>query len=519
MNRITLNGIDYTSDVAELQDVESLTYELDETTRTVQKSVSSDFTFTGSGYEFLKETFFGDTSTGCKAIVQVSLILGCCSNITLSYQITRDSLTYCPDKCSMKVILVKMNDDNIAFECLNKTRLFDNDVLNNITLPHLEYCTGSGFNGLGAAVFAIVTTIFGIINVIILVLNAIPGVDIPILGAELVDTLIGCDRQAPGFVVKEALEFQANECGLGFQSVSILDLPNYQRTTVIPMSYADGKNNCPDINLLMENRPNVSVISFVGSMEPLFDSDFRVKNATLFFETNTWFDDNLFLVGDVDNLIFDDETICYQYDVLETYAAYGRFEYAYDVVDTWGNRASDHYNEVVEWNPDANENQKGEHLNIADAFSPLYVIGVRLLDLDNPVAATAGDGHGVIYEGITGQWKIYSWSGAETCKAKTVHSFASGHNYPFRFTQNLPDGSLYDTFHSHKNPNVRPCPMRVEDFTFAVNSFCEMVNYLEQHGSDIYLNCPFGKIKPTTVEVNLINKTFTFGDTRIIKSL
>ncbi len=517
MNRIILDGVDYTQDCAELQSIESLTYQLDETTKTVQKSVSSDFTFTGAGYTFLESTFFSDTSIGCKAIVQVEIVLGCCDSVTLSYQITRDSLTYCPDQCNMKVVLVKMNDDNIGFECLNKTRLFDNDVLNNITLPHLEYCTGEGFKGFGAAVFAIVTAVFGIINVIILIINALPGVDIPYFGSEIIDGLLGCDRQAPGFVVKEALQFQANECGLGFQSVSILDLPNYQRTTVIPMSYVDGRNVCPDINTLMENRPNVSVISFTGSMEPLFDSDFRVKNSTFYFETKEWFDDNLQLVADVEDLIFDDETICYQYDVLDTYAAYGRFEYAYDVIDTWGNRVVDHYNEIVEWNPGANENQKREHVNIVEAFSPLHILGMRFFDVTSWISQLIG--HGVIHDGITSQWKIYSWSGAETCKARTVNSFASGYNYPFRFTQNLPDGSLYDTFHSHKNPNTRPCPMKTEDFTFMANSFCDMVSHLEEHGTDIYISCPYGKIKPAVVEVNLITKSFTFSDTRIIKTV
>lgn len=514
MNRITLNGVDYSSDVAELQNIESLTYQIDETTKTVQKSVSSDFTFTGAGYEFLESTFFGDTSTGCNAIIQVVLTLGCCSGVSLSYQITRDSLTYCPDQCNMKVVLVKMNDDNIGFECLNKTRVFDNDVLNNITLPHLEYCTGEGFKGFGAAIFAIVSAIFGIINVIIVVLNAL-GANIPLLGTELIDGLLGCDRQAPGFVVKEALQFQANECGLDFQSVSILDLPNYQRTTVIPMSYVDGRNVCPDINLLMENRPNVSVISFTGSMEPLFDSDFRVKNSIFYFETKEWFDDNLQLVADVEDLTFDDETIFYQYDVLDTYAAYGRFEYAHDVVDTWGNRVVDHYNEVVEWNPDANENQKGEHANIVEAFSPLHILGMRFVDVTSWISQLIG--HGVIHDGITSQWKIYTWDGAETCKSKTVNSFTGGFNYPFRFTKGLPDGSLYDVFHSHKDPNVRPCPMKTEDFTFAVDSFCEMLGYLETHGTDIAISCPYGKIKPGVVDVDLITKTFTFSDTRIIK--
>jgi hypothetical protein len=513
-NRIILNGIDYSNDVAELQDIESLTYELDETTRTVQKSVSSDFTFTGAAYDFLFGIFYSDTSTGCNAKVQVVLTLDCCS-IPLVRQITFRGTTHCPDKCNIKAVLTKDNDDNVGFDCLNKTRLFDNNVLNNITLPHLEYCTGAGFRSLGALVFAIVSTIFGIINVLILILNALPGVDIPFLGSEIIDGLLGCDRQAPGFVVKEALEFQANECGLGFQSVSILDLPNYQRTTVIPMSITDGKNNCPDLDLLMENRPNVSVISFVGSMEPLFDSDFRVKGSTLFFETKTWFEDNLQLVGDVDNLIFDDEGICYQYDVLETYSAYGRFEYAYDVVDIWGNMSSNHYNEIVEWNPSGNENQKGEHLNIAEAFSPLHILGMGLFL--QPGALVQLIGHGVIYEGITGQWKIYTWDGAETCKSRTVNSFTSGYNYPFRFTQGLPDGSLYDTFHSHKNPNNSPCPLKTEDFTFAVESFCDMVQYLEQNGTDIYISCPYGKIKPGVVEVDLITKSFTWSDNRVIK--
>lgn len=512
-NIITLDGTDFSEFCLEIDNIDSFTYQLDDTNKIVTKSISSDFTFLGEAYEYLYDKFFSDASD-CDALIEVGVTLDCCDGLELFYQITRKGVTNCPRECSIIAVIEKVNSDNIAFECLNRTRLFDGNFVANVTTPHLEYCTGEGFRGAGAILFAVLNFIFGIINVIILVINAIPLVpDIPIIGPEAIDGLLGCDRRAPGFVVKEALGFRASECGLDFQSTTILDIPQYQRTTVVAMSYVDGETNCPDYIKLFENRPNVNTISFIDSLLPVFGAECRIRNGVLIFETEKWVEDNLENVGNIENLIFDDDGICYEFD--SNQASYGRFEYAYDAVDYWGNRVVDKYNEIVEWNPEGSLNKSGEYTHILDSFSPLNIIGMRPFEIGSPIAGILD--HAVITGGIASHWKIYAWDGVATCKSKTV-----GNNWPFTFIQNQNNGfmdfpSLYDTFHYRKDPSNNPCPLKARDFTFMTDDFCGMIEKLEEFGTDIYLDSPHGKIKPSVVDVNMSTKTFTWQDTRIIK--
>src|SRR5690606_19587633 len=99
------------------------------------------------------------------------------------YQITHESVVDCGDDCGVVATLVKLNEDNVAYECLRRTRVFDNNALFFVNKPHLEYCTGSGFTSAGGVLFTIINVIFGITNLIISIINLIPLVpDIEPLG-------------------------------------------------------------------------------------------------------------------------------------------------------------------------------------------------------------------------------------------------------------------------------------------------------------------------------------------------
>lgn len=522
-NRILLNGIDFSSSCLEINEIEDITYQLDSETRTVSKAISSDFSFVGDGYEYLKNVFFGDVSEGCDEIVDVTVIIDCCAEIDLYYQLTHKGVIDCPDRCEMKTTLTKLDTDNKGFNYLNRTRVLDNDAVNNIRTPHLEYCTGEGFRGAGAALFVIFQFVFQIVNLVIIGINFLsPFPDIPLLGDELIDGLLGCDKQAPGIHLKDMFDYQTGVFGMGFQSTTIFDLPAYFHSVMIAMAYEEPDNVCFDLDLIMENRPNVSIISLMDSLAPLYAADFRVRNNTLIFENELWFEDNLVNVGDVQTLEFEElEGICYMYNLTADYASYGRFQYSYDAVDTFGNKFANVYNDIIEWNPTGKDSQEGEHLNAVKDFSPLHIIGQKPIPSNNTTALNLV-GHSVIFSGQSSGWKIYTWDGANECKARavppdiTVPFSTASWNWPYTFIENQTSPSLYDTFHSHKNPEVRPCPMKTDDFEFLTDDFCEMIENLETYGTDIYIDCPYGKLKPNQVTVDLIKKTFTFRDTEII---
>lgn len=523
-NTITLNGVDFTEYCLEIQEIEEITYSLDDTQKIVDKSISSEFTFVKAGYDYLLEQFFGEESESCDTIIDVVVTLGCCVDITLLYHINFESIQDCPQECQMLVNLVRVTTDNKAFNFLNRTRVLDNDAVNNIRTPHLEYCTGEGFRGFGAILFQIINAVFGSINLVIAAINLfIPGGgnDIPLLGGELIDGLLGCDKQAPSFVVPDVLNFQAGLAGLSFQSTTIFALPDYDKTTVLAMSFKEGINNCPDLALLLENRPNVTIVDFLSKLAPVFAAECRIRNGVLIFENETWFDDNLVNIGNIADMQFQPlEGVCYLFNLENTYASYGRFAYSYDAVDIFGNRITPKVNDIVEWNPDGLDSRRGEYFNNLPDFSPLYIFGMELQDISNPLNFLIG--HAVIGGGQCSHWKIYQWDGVATCKARVIApGFIpfnnSPWNYPFTFTEGQTQPSLYDNFHTHKDPENDICPMRTDDFTYFDDDFCGTMATLEVFGTDIYLDSPHGKITPSQVRVNLIEQTFTWLETKIIK--
>ena len=524
MNRITLNGIDFTKDTVEIEGINDLTYQLDDTNKIVTKSISSDFTFRKEAFNYLEGIFFGDLDEGCDSIVDVVITLDCCLTTSLEYQLTHESLTYCPDECEMRTTLTRLDSDNQAYNFLNRTRILDNDVWNTIRTPHLEYCSGS-LTGFGAALFVFVVGILNSINVIVFLINLIPGVDIPLLGAELVDGIIGCDKQAPGFVIPDALNYWAGQAGVSFQSTTIYDHPDYDKSTLIAMAFKEPDNDCPNYEILEENRPNVNIIDFLTKLEPLYAAKTRIRGGVLMFENEVWFDENLYNVGNVNDLTFKSlESICYEYDLTGVYAAYGRFQYIYDAVDTMGNRAAPIYNDIVEWNPLGLDSRKGEYLNFLNDFSPLYIIGMEGIIVNEVESQLLG--HAMIAGGQASSWKIYQWDGVSICKARAYNEFAFPlilyPNFPYMFNSFDSFGQetgrgLYNNFHSHKDADNNLCPMKTEDFTFIAPDFCAFIEALDFYGTDIYLDSPYGKITPGSVRVNLDEKSFTFLETRIIK--
>jgi len=519
-NSITLNGIDYTKDTVEIETINDLTYQLDDSNKIVTKSISSNFTFRKDAFTYLEGLFFGDLDEGCDTVVDVVVTIGCCLDIPLEYQLTHESIIYCPDQCEMITTLTRLDTDNQAFNYLNRTRVLDNDIHLTIRTPHLEYCAGS-LTGFSRLLFDVILGILESINIVIFLINLIPGVDIPFLGPELVDGIMGCDKQAPGFVVPDLLISRAASAGLTFQSTTIYDLPNYDKTTVIAMQYKDGDNICPNYELLLENRPNVNMISFIESLQPFYAAKCRIRGGVLIFENEVWFDENMENVGDIGDLVFESlDSICYTYDLSAEYASYGRFQYSYDVNDTDGNRVSPLYNDIVEWNPLGLDSRKGELLNSATDYSPLYILGMEQRVLNSLESGLRG--HAVIRNGQCSGWKIYQWNGANICKARAVEPpvvpFQTARsNFPYTFLENQFEPSLYDQFHSHRNPENNLCKMRTEDFTFIAPDFCAMIEALNFYGTDIYLDSPYGKITPTSVRVNVDKKSFTWLDTKIIK--
>ena len=531
MNRIFLDGTEYTANAIGLDDIDSILYKLNDNGSTVQKSVSTEITFYGDAYDYLFGIFFADlTPLNAPPLVDVELFIDCCDQ-SVNYTIGRESVVMCPNGCGIEANLEKVNVDTLGYEYLSRTRILDNDAVNNIQIPHVEYCTGSGFRGAGAVLFVILNAIFNIINTIVNIIDILYPGNIPDpLPPELIDDLLGCDKKAPSFHLRQALELQTGIGGLSLQTTSTLDLDNYINTCILPMQFLESENDYPDFETLLENRPNLTVIQMLDRVEPLFNAQTRVRNGVLMFETQEYFDSILVNAGNVEDLDFAGfESVCYLFDEAR-FPSYGRYSYGYDAVDDYGMLLNYIYNDIVEWNPSGNAEQKGEKTVIAENFSPLNFMGTRptYFDPNNNLAFLYD--HAVVRDGIAEKFKIYAWDGLQLHKAKPLRvagAFGNvNHNYPFFFPSvisNFPETvptlhGLYYHFHEVDDPNnFTQYPLKTNDFTFRPNNFCEFVQLLETEGTDIYLDSPFGRITPNAVDVDFTQQSITFQDTKILE--
>ena len=529
MNRIFLDGEEFTEFCQDLDAIDSVVYKLNDDGSTVQKAVSTELTFDGLAYDYVFSKYFEDlTPLAAPVYITVELLLDCCS-IPVNYTLGRESVVLCPTGCGIVANLEKVNVDTIGFQYLNRTRILDNDAVNNIQTPHVEYCTGSGFRGAGAVLFLIINTIFNFLNAIIFIFSFFQ-MDEPPLNAEIIDGLLGCDRQAPGFHLRQALKHQTDIGGLILQTISTIDVTNYQNTSILPMQFLESDNSYPDLETLVENRPNLTVIQMLDKCEPIFNAKTRIRNGVLMFETKEWFDNNLVNAGNVEDVDFASfDGICYFFDEAR-FPSYGRYSYGYDTVDDFGGLMNYIYNDIVEWNPNGNEEQKGELTNVIDSFSPINFMGTRptYFDPNNQLAPLYD--HAVIRDGISELFKIFAWDGYHEEKAKPI-SVVGGygkinHNYPFFFPSvifdfpevNPPLHGLYYNFHQYSDPNnLTQYPLKTDDFTFKPSDFCAFIQLLEIEGTDIYLDSPFGRITPAAVEANFIEQSITFSETKILE--
>ncbi len=534
------------------------------------KSFAETITLFGNAFVYIKELFI-DNPNGKFETASITLIDDCCGDDRVVFEgiLLGENVDWCEGDCTIKVTAVEFSEDIQKLDCVRSTLITDNhDGFQQQQHPRMVYCTeyrpsvlqdivlifGIILNLnllLLSPLIAAISTIVITINLIINVVNTLPGVNITpisfagnqgVLGqignliTSLNSLIIGCGRRHPSPLVRSYINNVCNKCGLQFESsIFTQQSSDYYNTVLYNAPIEKGKRPLTNINgetptWVPENAPIETLESFLDKLKIVFNAQWDVKDGVLRFERKDFFYQNQDFVSyedlKVDNRI--DGVICYSWRGDEAPAIL-RLKYAEDAVDWVGNEASPRFNEIIEWNVPFNARQKG----MREVVFPFGVARYRDDGIDRDVigdynffplytqAINSHDGVLIQNNGTSFQPKLLIWDGQSINFGKVKKyniqgytiPFVQNYNYPYSGTSfgSLPqtayssdviNSAIYKRFFSIDDPRV--LGDQGKTFTFAFKFNCE-----EIQGFDLSLNVltPIGSGRMKSATVNYTKRT------------
>ena len=374
MNKIFINGADYTSDAVEGLDEITIELGLNQETKTIGKVLSSDITFEGKAFKYLKSFFFANCDSWEKFLPSL-FKADICGGINVEAELTSEGVEWNTNKDQITVNLKSSDQVGRAYARLDSELITDNGFIEINDTPIMYYVDQPNY--LQWALLYLTATIRVIFNTIDAVIKGIcEGLslglgkcDINITGAifSVFDTWItGTGRWGPAPLIREMINYQCQQVGLKFVS-SILNDPTSSRYNLALFCLTGGENgdykdtSRPEIaRVLKANEPIYTTISLLQELSQVFAADYRIIDDTLYFERVDYFDDIR------TQKIFNIKDVCHEDDVVLSYntlnaCAYGQYAYTQDAFDQDGNSTIKiHYEDKVEYNLPVNPSQKGK---------------------------------------------------------------------------------------------------------------------------------------------------------------
>lgn len=359
------------------------------------KSFSSELTFYDEGYQILK-SFLIDDPFGFGKTVQIRIFDDCCGEPVFEGLIKGDAIDWCEPKCYVSANVI---EDDEKINCIKSTLITDNfEGIQQRTHPRIRYCievrpdffqyllislaafVNILFYSVILGLWAGLAAIFGIVYIICLIVDAIPGVDAncnsPLINpltqlAVLTEffksweaLIVPCGRFHPSPYVRDYISNACKKCGLTFQSSILNNVSSpYYNTVLFAAQVKKGRAyDSTNDTLIQDNMPVETVETLMNQyLKPMFNAEFQIVNNVLvferkdyFFSTTTWIDTEQLL----NNSQVVNNEICFSWIDKERWA-FGQFEYTKDAVDYIGNEAMTRFNDIVEWNSPYNPTQSG----------------------------------------------------------------------------------------------------------------------------------------------------------------
>lgn len=506
-------------------------------------------TFSGDGAKYLSSVFFTPDCTGQQAEVDCKVYIDCCER-WFDFVITYEGVEWCEADCTVSVDLQRSTDETEAYRYLSDTIFWQNGFVDAFTHPKIYYCNQPGF-----LQFALIS-LFGIIGPIIVLLTILVDIVKAIcevvsfgfgrcdLGAiedvsvcSLFEIIGGCGRYAPSPLIKDILEFNASQAGITLES-SIFQEQPYSNTALFQLQYERGIGSG---NWIEDNAANLTTIQLLNQLKDVFNLDYRITDGKLIVEREDYFTEIATDIGVVSECVtFLQDNAC----------AYGDYAYTEDPVDQQGNRLRSNYDDVIEFNEDAEMWKKGVCEVKARFGRARFMFDQR--GFDRPDDVPGGDVEPFLGDNFIDRFRrtnILNIAGCRDDRRErdlVISNNRAGllklivleegfnredafairkqigsrngltfwaYNYPMYFAEDEPEG-LYHRFHIIDNPNNGGrviYEMSEAELTFS----CDLINIIEGASAGYRVQTSLGPGIAETVEVDFGAKTIKAKNIKI----
>lgn len=518
-NTIIIDGTNYTDSVR-FPDGFSVTYAIDDSSKTVNVGISSGIVFERDAFNYLQSIFFPTPfDAGAKDREANVRIINSVCNEVYNFIIRADAVTYCPQECIIEAEGFERSDDFLASGRLRSLRLSQVfGFAGEPPQPKMRFCIEFGFGQ--ALLVALITPL-------VLILQAINSA-LQFLGiggftgaiTNIQNYMYGCNNHVNVFYIKDLLEKDLASIGLTLQS-SIFQSSFYSNAVWVDPDEGDIEDDqnitgtCQMGTILISK---FTVFQFLEILSDVFNADYRIKDGVLIFERRDFFLTTTEILVNADlaytqNLA--ENAPCYQYTDQAKYAN-GLFEYTKDAIESVGNNAlSTYYRDRVEWNDPFDINKSGTFEVLApigaprfagDGFSPVIDNGrpSGLLLLDRQATRTRQLPKIIVIQGQDAGDVLF-------CEAKAVVSNGE-YNNPMWFREG--SNELYDNFWSIEDPRTTPNePYELQDFEFCAT--CDQIRQVRNNGIDILVESQLGKGTPQEIVIDYEKHTITIKNTKL----
>jgi hypothetical protein len=319
------------------------------------KGISLELIFNDRAYQFIDAWLL---SNPCGTLNSVDVLISdrlCSKNYRL-FEIKADNLDYAPYGAPCEVN-VKLREADPVWHCIHKTFIWDNWqewFIDGSTKQHPCFLTGVEPRPRLLASARMALSIFG---------QTVPVVSL--FFSETNDVfrrILNVDNFVDAPLVRDFISNVTDKCGLDVDTIfHDPDSPYYNLCLYYPSSGAvhvddSSAATSPALWFHFENRWNITLAEFLDKLKPVFKAEWYVTpNATLVFKPKLDFLGGAPIIDFTDPALrkhWDPATLRYRFNG-DKKPAYGRYQYTVDPSDLATQEAAPLYNDIVDFDGDA----------------------------------------------------------------------------------------------------------------------------------------------------------------------
>lgn len=554
MNKIYINGTDYTRWASGLDDL-SETYSIQED-GTIELGQTSTVILTGEGFDYWYNELLLDSCNSINKEYDVKIKISGC-NLSLDFILKSQGVSLNIADCNAKLNLKTKSEVDDQYKILSSTEFTGEGFVDwaaaNSRIKRMLFVNEMSlitkvialiWFGALLPVRALLLVIAYALDLIIDALNVLLIDDIQFDYEDLKnafddigDDVLGAGEYTTVFFIKDIFEFWATKAGLTFQS-SIFQTEPYSESVLFCKQYGRGIEitQCDKVIWDSENDPNLTPVEVFNIVKPLHNAEWQIIDGILYYERKDFFDNlkkQSFVIEQEAKAKRITSGYEYTFDNAKNYARFSG-EYAYDNVDTQGNRAIPFYRIKKEWNPGLIfKNRKGtltpdirtgavrctEDL-FRDKFNSFFWASYGRVNYSHSI---------VLSQGFAGNLKVFildktpglTYRGCPFYFVKKENITPPNNadpDYPdltgkWEYNYDYWMINLYDRFHYIDNPDLNNNRfVEIQNVELQPQDFCSFVEFMRNNKMNTFVNSKYGKGNISGFTINYGKCSIQFSD-------